>query len=135
MLRWIGRRCSRGPVRGGSGCRGTLFSGSVIGCMRRWWVRGVLLGLVSPRRGIRCWVLRWGWLMGGWLFTGRLSLESHPWLADHAVMGGVLLPGTAFVELALRAGGECWLWCLRELTLEVPLLLGEGARCGSVGGR
>ncbi|WP_248782318.1 acyltransferase domain-containing protein [Streptomyces lydicus] len=38
------------------------------------------------------------------LFTGRLSLESHPWLADHAVAGTVLLPGTAFVELAVRAG-------------------------------
>ena len=29
---------------------------------------------------------------------------THPWLADHAVAGTVLLPGTAFVELALRAG-------------------------------
>ena len=29
----------------------------------------------------------------GWLFTGRLSLETHPWLADHAVLGTVLLPG------------------------------------------
>ena len=49
----------------------------------------------------------------GWLFTGRLSLESYPWLADHAVMGTVLLPGTAFLELALHAGGRsgvrrCW---------------------------
>ncbi len=35
---------------------------------------------------------------GGWLFTGRLSLSTHPWLADHAVMDVVLLPGTAFVE-------------------------------------
>src|SRR5207244_10305785 len=34
-----------------------------------------------------------------WLFTGRLSLKSHPWLADHAVFEAVLLPGTAFVEL------------------------------------
>ena len=37
----------------------------------------------------------------GWLFTGRLSLDRHPWLADHAVMGNPLLPGTVFVELAL----------------------------------
>ena len=42
----------------------------------------------------------------GWLFTGRLSLQSHPWLSDHAVMGSVLLPGTAFLELALHAGGQ-----------------------------
>ena len=39
----------------------------------------------------------------GLVLTGRLSTESHPWLADHAVMGTVLLPGTAFVELALAA--------------------------------
>ena len=36
----------------------------------------------------------------GSVLTGRLSLKSHPWLADHAVAGVVLLPGTAFVELA-----------------------------------
>ena len=29
---------------------------------------------------------------------------THPWLADHAVLGTVLLPGTALVELALAAG-------------------------------
>ena len=40
----------------------------------------------------------------GLTLTGRLSLATHPWLADHAVAGTVLLPGTAFVELALRAG-------------------------------
>ncbi len=62
---------------------------------------------------------------GGWLFTGRLSLQSHPWLADHAVMGAVLLPGTAFVELALHAGRQVGCELLRELTLEEPLVLGE----------
>ena len=40
----------------------------------------------------------------GLLFTGRLSVPAHPWLVDHAVMGVVLLPGTAFVELAIHAG-------------------------------
>ncbi|MBI0301094.1 type I polyketide synthase, partial [Streptomyces sp. PRKS01-29] len=34
----------------------------------------------------------------GLLLTGRLSAQTHPWLLDHAVMGSVLLPGTAFVE-------------------------------------
>ncbi|HKS49867.1 MAG TPA: type I polyketide synthase, partial [Amycolatopsis sp.] len=42
----------------------------------------------------------------GVLFSSRLSVRSHPWLADHAVSGVVLLPGTAFVELAIRAGDE-----------------------------
>src|SRR5205823_4865464 len=40
----------------------------------------------------------------GYLFTGRLSLHSHPWLADHTVMGTTIVPGTALVEMAIRAG-------------------------------
>ncbi len=59
----------------------------------------------------------------GWLFTGRLSLETHPWLADHAAMEVVLLPGTAFVELALRAAREVGCDVLEELTLQEPLTL------------
>jgi acyl transferase domain-containing protein/short-subunit dehydrogenase/acyl carrier protein len=60
------------------------------------------------------------------LLTGRLSLRTHPWVADHAVAGGtVLLPGTAFVELALRAGREAGVETLRELTLQAPLILDE----------
>jgi acyl transferase domain-containing protein/acyl carrier protein len=61
----------------------------------------------------------------GWLFTGRLSLESHPWLRDHAVLGSVLLPGTGFLELALRAGREVGCEMVEELTQESPLLLSE----------
>ncbi|KUJ54349.1 beta-ketoacyl synthase, partial [Streptomyces albus subsp. albus] len=59
----------------------------------------------------------------GFLFTGRLSLATHPWLADHAVMDTVLLPGTAFVELAVRAGDHAGCDLLEELTLEAPLVL------------
>jgi mycoketide-CoA synthase len=63
-----------------------------------------------------------------WLFTGRISLQSHPWLADHAVLDSVLLPGTAFLELALCAGKQLACDGVRELTLEAPLLLSdEGA--------
>ncbi|MFH8371866.1 beta-ketoacyl synthase N-terminal-like domain-containing protein, partial [Streptomyces sp. NPDC018031] len=62
---------------------------------------------------------------GGYLFTGRLSLRSHGWLADHAVLGRVLLPGTAFVELALRAGDAVGCDRVEELTLEAPLVLPE----------
>ena len=61
----------------------------------------------------------------GWLFTARLSLQSHPWLSDHAVLGTVLLPGTAFVELALHAGNQVGAGVISELTLEAPLLLPE----------
>ncbi|MCQ4043393.1 SDR family NAD(P)-dependent oxidoreductase [Streptomyces rubrisoli] len=61
----------------------------------------------------------------GLVFTGRLSLATHPWLADHAVMGSTLLPGTAFVELAIRAGDQVGCAHLEELTLEAPLVLPE----------
>jgi polyketide synthase 12 len=61
----------------------------------------------------------------GMLFTGRLSLETHSWLADHAAMGVVLLPGTAFLELALRAGIEVGCDLVEELTLEAPLVFSE----------
>ncbi|MFB7688072.1 type I polyketide synthase [Streptomyces sp. NPDC056140] len=60
---------------------------------------------------------------GGILATGRLSLKSHPWLADHAVAGTVLLPGTALVELAVRAGDEAGTGVLDELVIEAPLTL------------
>ncbi|MEU3964825.1 type I polyketide synthase, partial [Streptomyces buecherae] len=56
-------------------------------------------------------------------FTGRLSSQSHPWLADHTALGSVLLPGTGFVELALAAGGRLGCDTVEELTLHAPLLL------------
>ncbi|MFE3628929.1 type I polyketide synthase [Streptomyces goshikiensis] len=62
---------------------------------------------------------------GGFLFTGRLSRRTHPWLADHVVADSTVLPGAAFVELALRAGEEAGCGQVRELTLEQPLVLPE----------
>ncbi|GAA2352040.1 type I polyketide synthase [Streptomyces violaceusniger] len=59
------------------------------------------------------------------VLTGRLSVDAQPWLADHAVLGGVLLPGTGFVELAVRAADEVACGRIEELTLEVPLMLPE----------
>ncbi|WP_411082298.1 SDR family NAD(P)-dependent oxidoreductase [Streptomyces sp. cmx-18-6] len=60
---------------------------------------------------------------GGELFTSRLSLRAQPWLADHEVSGNVLLPGAAFLELALRAGEEAGLGTIEELVIESPLTL------------
>nr|AEU17899.1 putative type I PKS [Streptomyces antibioticus] len=59
------------------------------------------------------------------VFTGSLSLGTHPWLADHAVHGTVLLPGAAFVELALHAGDQVGCDRIDELALETPLFLSE----------
>ncbi|WP_210406367.1 polyketide synthase dehydratase domain-containing protein, partial [Micromonospora sp. MH33] len=57
------------------------------------------------------------------VLTGRLSLATHPWLADHVVAGTVIVPGTALVELAVRAGDEVGTSRVRELTLAAPLVL------------
>ncbi|WP_417999971.1 SDR family NAD(P)-dependent oxidoreductase [Kibdelosporangium phytohabitans] len=62
---------------------------------------------------------------GGLLLTGRLSLRSHPWLADHAVDGVVLVPGAALLELALHAGSLVGAGTVDELTLHQPLLVPE----------
>ncbi|MER7006051.1 type I polyketide synthase [Dactylosporangium sp. NPDC000555] len=61
------------------------------------------------------------------LLSGRLSTRIQPWLADHAVSDVVLLPGTAFLELALRAAAEAGCALIEELTLEAPLVLPAAA--------
>ncbi|MFI0822787.1 SDR family NAD(P)-dependent oxidoreductase [Streptomyces sp. NPDC021098] len=60
---------------------------------------------------------------GELLLTGRLSLTTHPWLADHTIAGSVPLPGTALLELALLAGARAGCDTVDDLTLETPLLL------------
>ncbi|WP_329613784.1 type I polyketide synthase [Streptomyces brevispora] len=60
---------------------------------------------------------------GGAVLTGRVSLRSHPWLADHVIAGHVLLPGTAFVDLAVRAGEQTGCERLDELVMAAPLIL------------
>ncbi|MET9258797.1 type I polyketide synthase [Amycolatopsis sp. NPDC004079] len=62
---------------------------------------------------------------GGVVLTGLLSLAAQPWLADHVVQGNALFPGTAFVELAVRAGDEVGCGRVDELTLAAPLILPE----------
>ncbi|MGW3567525.1 SDR family NAD(P)-dependent oxidoreductase, partial [Streptomyces sp. NPDC000941] len=59
----------------------------------------------------------------GYLLTGRLAPHTHPWLTDHAVAGTVLLPGTAYVELAVHVGEHLGCPRLEELTLHAPLVL------------
>ncbi|WP_455771819.1 polyketide synthase dehydratase domain-containing protein, partial [Streptomyces mutabilis] len=61
----------------------------------------------------------------GHLFTGRLSQGTHGWLADHRVMGAVLVPGTALLELAVHAGTVLGCDRVEELTLAAPLVLPE----------
>uniref|UniRef100_UPI00167D9DF4 type I polyketide synthase n=1 Tax=Dactylosporangium sucinum TaxID=1424081 RepID=UPI00167D9DF4 len=56
----------------------------------------------------------------GCVLTGRLSLAAQPWLADH-----VVVPGSAMLELAIRAGDEVGRGTVRELTLHTPLAVPE----------
>ncbi|MFF2744227.1 SDR family NAD(P)-dependent oxidoreductase [Kitasatospora sp. NPDC058048] len=63
-------------------------------------------------------------LPDGAVLSGRISLATHPWLADHAVRGSVLLPGTAFAEMAAYAAGRLG-HAVEELVLETPLVLDD----------
>ncbi|WP_206779087.1 acyltransferase domain-containing protein, partial [Frankia sp. CpI1-P] len=57
------------------------------------------------------------------VLTGRVSTSSHPWLADHTVAGTVVLPGTAFLDLAIGAGERVGAGGVEELVLAAPLAL------------
>ncbi|MGC0421376.1 SDR family NAD(P)-dependent oxidoreductase [Embleya sp. AB8] len=59
----------------------------------------------------------------GLVLTGRLSRTSHPWLTDHTILYTTLLPGTAFIDLAIQAGDQVGCDTIEELTLEAPLVL------------
>ncbi len=59
----------------------------------------------------------------GYLFTGRLSLDEQPWLADHEVFEHVLFPGTGLLDLALMAGARVGCPRLEDLSLAAPLPL------------
>jgi acyl transferase domain-containing protein len=61
----------------------------------------------------------------GLLLTGRLSLTAHPWLADHRVGETAILPGAAFLDLALAAAEQVGAEGVAELVIEAPLPLPE----------
>ncbi|MFD8685178.1 type I polyketide synthase, partial [Streptomyces sp. NPDC059641] len=63
---------------------------------------------------------------GGVTFVGKLSLATHPWLADHAIRGTVVLPATAYIEMALYAADFTGGAEVEELTLTQPLALEPG---------
>ncbi|WP_326564146.1 type I polyketide synthase [Micromonospora peucetia] len=57
------------------------------------------------------------------VLIGRLSVRTHPWLADHAVGGAVIVPGTGVVDMVVRAGDEVDAGQVGDLTLISPLVL------------
>ncbi|MFC0435303.1 type I polyketide synthase [Kutzneria buriramensis] len=62
---------------------------------------------------------------GGVVLTGRLAVDTDPWLADHDILGSILFPGTGFVELVGDAGRHVGCDTIEELTLAAPLILPE----------
>ncbi len=60
---------------------------------------------------------------GGLVLTGRLSVSTQAWLADHVVAGQVIVPGAALVEMAVRAADEAGCGAVEELVIETPLVL------------
>ncbi|MFF7977482.1 SDR family NAD(P)-dependent oxidoreductase, partial [Streptomyces sp. NPDC007905] len=61
-----------------------------------------------------------------WVLTGRISTETQPWVAEHLLLGTMVVPGTGLVELALAAGRHTGSPVLDELVLESPLLIQDG---------
>ncbi|WP_410088756.1 SDR family NAD(P)-dependent oxidoreductase [Streptomyces sp. t39] len=61
-----------------------------------------------------------------WVFTGNVSTENHPWVAEHLLLGTMVVPGTGLVELALAAGRRVGAPVVDELVLESPLLMQDG---------
>jgi polyketide synthase 12 len=57
------------------------------------------------------------------VFTDLWSLRTHDWIADHTVFGAVVVPATAYLDLALSAGEHVGCGTVEELTLAVPLIM------------
>ncbi|WP_459545864.1 type I polyketide synthase [Nocardia sp. X0981] len=69
-----------------------------------------ILGAATPLAGT-----------GGWLFTGRLTTRTHPWLADHVLAGTAVVPGAVWVDIALAAGARVGAETVSELRVHPPL--------------
>ncbi|MGY4742901.1 SDR family NAD(P)-dependent oxidoreductase [Streptomyces sp. ATMOS53] len=61
----------------------------------------------------------------GLLLTGRVGLDTQPWLADHAATGVVLVPGTGYVDMTLHAARLAGSPHIAELALHAPMVLTE----------
>ena len=58
-----------------------------------------------------------------------ISLGSHPWLGDHRVQGAAIVPATAYIEMAIAAGGDvlgAGSLGVREIENLKPIILHEG---------
>jgi polyketide synthase 12 len=60
------------------------------------------------------------------LLTGRLAPHLQPWLSGHQVLDRIVLPGTAFAELAVHAAAHTGGDHVAELTVHTPLTVPDG---------
>jgi acyl transferase domain-containing protein len=63
-----------------------------------------------------------------WVFTGRIAADAQPWIADHVVLGALVVPGVALVDLAMAAGSAVDCPVLEELEISAQLVLADDAR-------
>ncbi|MFI6091328.1 type I polyketide synthase, partial [Streptomyces sp. NPDC051218] len=62
---------------------------------------------------------------GGVVLTGQLGVPTQPWLAQSLVTGRMVVPATALMDMAVRAGDETDCGVVEELAVEAPLVLPE----------
>ncbi|MFI9379843.1 beta-ketoacyl synthase N-terminal-like domain-containing protein [Kutzneria sp. NPDC052558] len=55
------------------------------------------------------------------IHTGRLSVRTHPWLAEHRVLGAISVPGATLVDMAMTVGAGCGHAVLDDLTILTPM--------------
>ncbi|MFI6955706.1 type I polyketide synthase [Nocardia sp. NPDC050408] len=60
-----------------------------------------------------------------WLFTGRFSVRTHPWIADHMAHGVVVVPGVLLLEFLLAAGGRIDCEVVEEIIVQAPIRPGD----------
>ncbi|MGH3877752.1 MAG: SDR family NAD(P)-dependent oxidoreductase [Actinophytocola sp.] len=60
------------------------------------------------------------------LATGTLSTAAQPWLTDHVISGEILVPASAFVEMAVRVADEVGLDQLDDFAIVAPLAIRPG---------
>ena len=136
VARRLGRRSSpvRAPPRRPAHVRlpaPALLAGGVGAGAGR---RGV--GRARRRPDIRCWARRWSSRTptGSCSPAGCRCGPTRGWPTTPS-SARCCCPGTAFVELAVRAGDQVGCDLLEELTLEAPLVLPEQRRCPAAGRR
>jgi acyl transferase domain-containing protein/acyl carrier protein len=57
---------------------------------------------------------------GTHLFTGRVSVQTHPWIGEHTFFTTNVVPGTSYVDFLLHAGKTVGCNTIDELIHQVP---------------